>query len=232
MDIEDSSIRELLAVWPLPTLAVAVLAWAVAQRPWRVLRRESLQHAWLGTLVLLALMWSARATLGGGVVIQLMGATLAVTMFGLPLAMVSLAIANVASLLGLAYLTGHGWQQIDWIGLAPRFIWMAAVPGLVTAALQAGMRRWLPRHLFVFILGHGYFAALLAAIVAGSLRVAWLVNMGVATDIGLTAADRLTGVVIIAFGEAFLTGMLVAIFVIYRPQWVVTFRDSDYLRDD
>ncbi|MDT6962790.1 energy-coupling factor ABC transporter permease [Cupriavidus sp. SZY C1] len=230
MDIEESSIQELLATWPLPTLAVAVLAWALAQRPWRVLDREPLQHAWLGTLVLLALLWSARATLGGGVVIQLMGATLAVTMFGLPLALVSLAVANVISLLGLAYLSGLAWQDIHWVSLAPRFVWMAAVPAFVTVALQAAMRRWLPRHLFIFILGHGYFAALLAAIVAGALRVAWLAHTGFPADVGLSAAESLTGVVVIAFGEAFLSGMLVAIFVIYRPQWVVTFADEDYLR--
>lgn len=229
MDIDDSSIPDLLATWPLPTLAVAVLAWAVLQRPWRVLRREPLQHAWLGTLVFLALLWSAHATLGAGVVIQLMGATLAVTMFGLPLALVSLAIANLVSLLGLAYLSGKGWQDIAWVSLAPRFVWMAAVPALVTAGLQATMRQWLPRHLFIFILGHGYFAALLSAIVAGVLRLAWLLLGGLARDAGLTVGDRLTGVVVIAFGEAFLTGMLVAIFVIYRPQWVVTFTDADYL---
>ncbi|PLQ00154.1 hypothetical protein [Cupriavidus pauculus] len=229
MDIEESSIPELLATWPLPTLAVAVLAWAISQRPWQVLRREPIQHAWLGTLVFLALLWTARATLGGGVVIQLMGATLAVTMFGLPLALVSLAIANVISLIGLAYLAGLAWQDIHWISLAPRFIWMAAVPALVTAGLQATLRQWLPRHLFIFILGHGYFAALVATIVSGVLRLAWLMLVGQAGDAGLTVGDWLTGVVIIAFGEAFLTGMLVAIFVIYRPQWVVTFADAEYL---
>ena len=61
------------------------------------------------------------------------------------------------------------------------------------------------------------------------LRLAWLTKAGLTGDAGLTVGDTLTGVVIIAFGEAFLTGMLVAIFVIYRPQWVVTFADADYI---
>nr|WP_315596722.1 energy-coupling factor ABC transporter permease [uncultured Cupriavidus sp.] len=229
MDVDESSIRGLLDTWPLPTLAVAVLAWAVAQRPWQLLRRESLQHAWLGMLFFLTLLWSAHATIAGGVVIQLMGATLAVTMFGLPLAVVSLAIADLVSLLGLAYLSGQVWQNIDWISLAPRFVWMAAVPALVTAGLQACLRRWLPRHLFVFILGHGYFAALLATIVCGGMRLAWLLQAGQPSGAGLSAGDQMTGVVIIAFGEAFLTGMLVAILVVYRPQWVVTFSEIEYL---
>lgn len=229
MDFDRSSIQALLATWPLPTLAVAMLAWAVSQRPWQLLRRESLQHAWFGTLVFLTMLWSARAVVDGGVEIQLMGATLAVTMFGLPLAMVSLAVADVISLLGQAYLSGHTWQDIAWVSLAPRFIWMAAVPGLASAILQWLMRRWLPRHLFIFILGHGYFAALLAAIATGMLQMAWLHHAAHPAG-GLTAGDRMTGMVIIAFGEAFLTGMLVAVLVVFRPQWVVTFADSDYLK--
>ncbi|RZT42387.1 hypothetical protein [Cupriavidus agavae] len=229
MHIEKSSILEFLAVWPLPTLAVGVLLWAVMQRPWQVLQREPIQHAWLGSLVLLTLLWSARATVGHDVVIQLTGATLAVTMFGLPLALISLALANVVSLLGLAYLSGQAWPDIGWVALAPRFIWMAAVPALVTAALQAVLRRRLPRHLFVFILGHGYFAALLASMVAGGLRVAWLVQTSAPGGAGLSVADRLTGVVIMAFGDAFLTGMLVAIFVVFRPHWVLTFNGREYL---
>jgi len=229
MQIEDSSIRALLATWPLPTLSVGMLAWVVSQRPWRLLRQEPLQHAWLGSLVFLMLLWSARATVGSGIVVQLMGASLSVTMFGLPLAMLTLAIVDLVSLLGLAYLSGLDWQDIAWISLAPRFIWMAVVPGLVTAALQALMRRRLPRHPFIFILGNGYFASLVAAIVAGGLRTVWQFQMGMPHG-GLTMGDSLTGAVIIAFGEAFLTGMLVAIFVVYRPQWVVTFADAEYLK--
>ena len=95
MQIDDSSLQALLATWPLPTLSVAMLAWVVSQRPWRLLRQEPLQHAWLGGLVFLTLLWSARATVGTGVVVQLMGAPLAVTMFGLPLAMLTLAWARV-----------------------------------------------------------------------------------------------------------------------------------------
>ena len=32
------------------------------------------------------------------------------------------------------------------------------------------------------------------------------------------------------FPEAFVTGMLITIFVVYRPDWVATFDDERYLR--
>jgi len=215
--------------WGLPALTLAALAWAASRHPWPLLRRNALQNAWLGALVLLALLWTVRAVVTGGLVIQLMGATLAVTLFGLPLALVSLFIVDVISLLGLAYLGGQGWQQIEWAQIWPRFVWMGLLPALVTAVLQSAMRRWLPRHPFVFILGHGYFAAGLAAMAAGAAQALgryWFHPVGEVPHL----ADELLALIIVAFGEAFLTGILVAIFVIYKPQWVVTFRDEEYLR--
>ncbi|SOY44229.1 conserved hypothetical protein, COG3235; putative membrane protein [Cupriavidus taiwanensis] len=216
--------------WSAPLLvllSVSALLWALARRPWRLLRRDALQNAWLGAMLLVALLWTVRATLAGGMVIQLLGATLMVTLFGLPLALLSLFAADVVSLLGLEYLAGHGWSQFDWAALWVRYVWLALLPALLSAGLQAAMRRLLPRHPFIFILGHGYFTAGLAALGAGAAQAGW--RYLTVPGQSLSFADALLGAVILAFGEAFLTGMLVAVFVVYRPQWVVTFRDEDYL---
>lgn len=220
----------LASTWSDPLLvllSVSGLLWALTRRPWRLLRRDTLQNAWLGAMLLVALLWTVRATLAGGMVIQLLGATLMVTLFGLPLALLSLFAADVVSLLGLEYLAGHGWRQFDWAALWVRYVWLALLPALLSAGLQGAMRRLLPRHPFVFILGHGYFTAGLAALGAGAMQAGWryLTMPGQA----LSLADALLGAVILAFGEAFLTGMLVAVFVVYRPQWVLSFRDEDYL---
>lgn len=222
---------------PLPTppenslLAAATLValcWALYRRPWKLLKRHDLQNAWLGAMVLLALLWTLRATLVGGMVIQLLGATLMVTLFGLPLALLSLFVVDAGSLIGLEYLAGHGWSDFDWAALWPRYVWMALLPALLSAGLHAVLRRYLPRHPFVFMLGHGYFTAGLAAFGAGTAQAIW--RYWTTPKLPLSVADSLTGILILAFGEAFLTGMLVAIFVVYKPQWVVTFRDEDYLR--
>ncbi len=180
-------------------------------------------------MVLVALLWTVRATLVGGLVIQLLGATLMVTLFGLPLALVSLFVADLVSMLGLEYLAGHSWGLFDWPSLWMRYTWLALLPALISAALQGLMRRLLPRHPFVFILGHGYFCAGLAAMGAGAAETAW--RHWMAPGLPFSTADTLAAIVILAFGEAFLTGMLVTIFVVYRPQWVVTFRDEEYLRN-
>jgi len=213
----------------LVILSLAALAWALSRQPWQLLRRNALQNAWLGAMVLVALLWTLRATLVGGLVIQLLGATLMVTLFGLPLALLSLFVVDLVSLFGLEYLAGHGWALFDWTSLWVRYVWLALLPALISAGLQGVMRRVLPRHPFIFILGHGYFTAGLAAMGAGAAEAAWRYWM--APGLPFSTADTLAAIVILAFGEAFLTGMLVAIFVVYKPQWVVTFSDEEYLRD-
>nr|WP_197090394.1 energy-coupling factor ABC transporter permease [Cupriavidus basilensis] len=212
----------------LAACGLAGLAWALWRRPWHLLRRGDLQHGWLGALLFVTLLWTARVALPGGLVFQLFGATLMVTLFGLPLALLSLFVVDLVSLLGLGYLAGANWSGVDWAALWPRYVWMGLLPALLSAALQGAMRRLLPRHPFVFILGHGYFAAGLAALGAGAARAVWH-SHGARGGV-LTLPDTLTAVLILAFGEAFLTGMLVAVFVVYKPQWVVTFRDEEYLK--
>jgi len=63
----------------------------------------------------------------------------------------------------------------------------------------------------------------LATVLAAVLR-AWSEH---ATPEGGSAL--LTAAWLIAWGEAFLTGALTAIFVAFRPQWLLTYSDARYL---
>ena len=63
-----------------------------------------------------------------------------------------------------ALLAGTGWED----GLH-RLVWLGLVPGTLAMGLGAAVRRWLPHHLFIYILGRGFFVT--AAAVAGVQRV-------------------------------------------------------------
>ena len=89
------------------------------------------------------------------------------------------------------------------------------------------MQRWLPRHLFIYILGRGCFVTWAAAAGAGALALAVSVN-----PLGTSLDDLLLARFLTASGEAFLTGMLTAIFVAFRPQWLATYSDQLYLPRD
>jgi uncharacterized membrane protein len=105
-----------------------------------------------------------------------------------------------------------------------RLVWLGLVPATLALALGAGVRRWLPQHLFVYILGRGFFATAIAGSAAGLLSVALHGAPG-----GLQDGDLMLARFLAAWGDAFLAGMFIAIFVAFRPQWLATYADRLYL---
>ena len=110
------------------------------------------------------------------------------------------------------------WQALH------RLVWLGLVPATLAMALGAALRRWLPNHLFIYIMGRGFFTTWIAAATAGALALL-LVDAPGGTDTG----DLLLARFLTASGEAFLTGMLTAIFVAFRPEWLATYADRIYL---
>jgi uncharacterized membrane protein len=199
-------------------LVVAALAVALALRPWRQLRGAPIWHPWLACLVLLPWVWAAQRVMPGGVAVQLSGACLMVLMLGWPLTVLSLVpIAALGAWLG-----GIGWAEA-----LDHLAWNGIVAATLALLIGLATRRWLPHHPFVFILGRGFIVTALAMMAAGSMS-AFVFPAPQATEIG----SVLLGHWLMAWGEAFSTGMLVAIFVAFRPQWLATWSDSRYLPKD
>lgn len=98
------------------------------------------------------------------------------------------------------------------------------MPATLALAIGAALRRWLPHHLFVYILGRGFFGTFIA--VALSASVPMVLGAGPA---GSASGDLLVARVLAGFAEAFLTGMATAILVAFRPQWLATYTDRLYL---
>ena len=202
------------------SLAVVVVALAVALalRPWRQLRGAPIWHPWLACLVLLPWLWAAQRVMPGGVAVQLSGACLMVLMIGWPLTVLSLVpIAALGAWLG----------GIAWPMALDQLAWNGMVAATLALAIGLATRRWLPQHPFVFILGRGFIATALAMVLAGTLA-ALVHPEPEATDLG----SLLLGHWLMAWGEAFSTGMLVAIFVAFRPQWLASWSDERYLPKD
>lgn len=202
------------------SLAVVVIALAVslALRPWRQLRGAPIWHPWLACLVLLPWVWAAQRVMPGGVAVQLSGACLMVLMLGWPLAVLSLVpIATLGAWLG-----GIAWPQA-----LDHLAWNGIVAATLALTIGLATRRWLPNHPFVFILGRGFIVTALAMMGAGTMS-AYVTPPSESTELG----SVLLGHWLMAWGEAFSTGMLVAIFVAFKPQWLATWSDARYLPKD
>lgn len=196
-------------------LAGAALAWQA--RPFaqqlRAGGRVALRVLLAATLGLVVLRWFNTAPLQG-VMLHLLGASMATLLLGAGAACWMMAGASLAGvLMGAAW---HGW--------AMDFLATGLLPVGVTAFVSAAVRRWLPHNFFVYVMGNAFFAA--AAAMASSV----LIKSAVAALLGSrSAAAYLAAAPLLGLAEAFLTGTLMAVIVAYRPQWCRSFDDRVYL---
>jgi uncharacterized membrane protein len=205
----------LSSLWIEAVLCALACAAAATMAPWRGLARSPVQSVWLAALVLLPLLWSAKSALPGGPVLQLSGAPLLVLMLGWPLTVLTLVpVAALAAWVANA----SAPEALVWLA------WNGIVPATAALLMGLGTRRWLPRHLFVYILARGFAATALAMTAAGALEV-WRLPLPAGTD----AESLLLAHWLIGWGEAFSTGALTAIFVAFRPQWLSSYTDRRYL---
>ena len=194
----------------LPCVAVAL--WL---RPWRMLRGPLLSPA-LAALALLPWLWLLPQKMPQGLQVQLSGACLLVLMLGWPLAVLVLG--------GIA---GVVW----WVGQATpdqalaQWVWIGLVPATLALGIGALLRRWLPPNLFVYTLGRAFLGTAAAVFLSGLLLegLRWLAGEP-GRELSLVARW------LMAWGDAFLTGMFGAIFVAFVPQWLATWSDQRYLR--
>ncbi|MBP5998640.1 MAG: energy-coupling factor ABC transporter permease [Azonexus sp.] len=201
------------AVW-LPLFARSLL-----KAPWGRLRDSEQLNVWLGMIVLLTLIWSLKAGVKPGLSMHLLGATVFTLSFGPHLAFVGLSLV----LLGIT-LNGAG----GFLAYAINALLMAGVSVWLSQAMYRLVVGFLPRHFFVYIFVNGFFAAALTVIGVGMVATLLLVVAG-AYPLDYLAAEYLPYFLLLGFSEAWLSGMVMTLFVVYRPAWVGTFDDASYL---
>ena len=215
-------------MWLDACIALAALAAALALRPWRMLASRkplagethgapsALWTPLLATLVLLPWLWALPTLHAMPLQLQWSGACLVTLMLGWPLAVpVLLAVGAIAGLLS----PGLGWPEA--LGLA---VWQGVVPATLALLLGALLRRLTGTHLFVYVLGRAFLGTALCLFAAGLLSQ-WSGHVlpGVGEQLSLVARW------LMAWGDAVVTGMLCAVFVAFKPEWLATWSDRLYL---
>ncbi|MFQ2737799.1 energy-coupling factor ABC transporter permease [Aeromonas caviae] len=177
------------------------------------------QHLCLGGAIVLVPLWTLRAGLHEGLEIHFLGLTSLTLLLGWRLAL----LAPCLTLLLLAYfgvipLADIGWQALIGVALPVATSWL----------LFLGSWAWLPRHLFVYL----FVAAFLGGALNISAKViASALLMGVSGTYSwhTISADYLSIWPLLLFPEALLNGMTMTLLAVYRPHWVNTFFDREYL---
>ena len=203
---------ELLA----PLLVFTALAIALSFKPWRLLANTALISPLLAALVITPWLWALPWLHRMPIQLQLSGACLIGLALGWPLAVPVLCI--VALTTGL--IAPVPWQQQ--IDMA---LWLGIVPATLSFLLGMALRRWVWKNLFVYILGRAFLGTAICLFVSGALAQ-WsgqILTVTVEPDLAMVARWLL------AWGDAVVTGMMVAVFVAFRPQWLATWSDSLYV---
>lgn len=203
------------ALW----IAFALGAWWIARHlAWRMLADRANLNVFLGATVAVLAIWLIRTGIKPGLSFHLLGATLLTLMFRPLFALLSLALVMAA----LAMWDGQ------YKAYPANLLVTGVVPVLVSWAIYRVVDRWLPNHLFVYIFLNAFFGAGLAIAAVG------LASTGLAAALGVYRLDYLLReylpyYLLMAWSEALVTGMLVTLMVVYRPEWVATFDDRRYL---
>jgi uncharacterized membrane protein len=208
-----------LAAWTWLALGI-ILAWAARRARWEHLAACNLTRVWHGAIVAVILLWSLKARLNDGFTFHLLGMAGITLMLGLPLALISAALAVFVVAV---------MQQAPVSQVAIAWLTLGFVPIVTLDALRRAAERHLPANFFIYTFVIA-FASTAVSVLAATLAslAAW--SLVADRAFGELAAVYLPIVIQMGFGEALLTGMLLTIFVVYKPHWVATFDDARYLR--
>lgn len=217
MNLPDNILGE---VWGWAAWAVWILLFvlAVSKAPWSRLKDSESLNLWFGMIVLLTLIWSIKAGVKPGLSLHLLGATLFTLCFGWQLAFVGLSLV-------LAGITLNG--AAGYFAYATNALLLAGVSVGVSHLVCHLVDRHLPKHFFVFIFANGFFGAALTMIAVGMVSTL-LMGLAEIYDFGYLTSEYLPYFLLLGFSEAWLSGMLITLFVVYRPSWVFSFNDSFY----
>lgn len=201
------------AIW-LPCFAFSV--WAA---PWGRLKVSEQSNLWLGMIVLLTLLWSLKAGVKPGLTLHLLGANLFTLAFGPHLAFVGLCLVLLGVTLNGA--AGHFAYALNALLLAGCGVFLSHFLFRIFSS-------FLPRHFFVYVFINSFISSAIVVVLIGVVSTT-LLSVAQVYEISYLFDEYLPYFLLLAFSEAWLSGMLMTLFVIYRPQWVSSFEDSRYL---
>jgi len=206
--------------WTLNVVFLMILLLAVKTVPFKkFLENVSGQHVYFGAMVTLLLMWGIKAGVSPGLGFHHLGATLFTLMFGWPLAIIGMSIIMLASVL---------MQHNELISLGVNGCLSIVIPVMTSYAVLKLSQKYLPDNFFIYIFVAAFFGAGIA-VAASRLSSIVLLSLVDAYPDAKLIQESLMYTPLFMFPEMFVTGMLISIFVVYKPNWVSTFDDSRYI---
>lgn len=197
----------------------AVTALAVRLASWRRLFVSEQSNVFFGALVGMLVLWMLRTEVVDGLVFHLSAVTALTLMFGWSLAV----IGGVLVLSGITFAGLAGWS-----GFGPSLLLEVVLPATLTQVALVIVRSVLPRHFFVYIFVNAFIVGGVVGVV-GAYFTAVALSAGGAYTWGDLQTTVFPFFPLMFFPEAFLNGWVMTLLVVFKPHWVGSFRDEEYL---
>lgn len=205
--------------WIAAVLALLVLYQSVLKAPWKRLKQGTQLNLLLGFVVGLGLTWSLKAGVKPGLNLHMLGAMVVTLTLGTRLAIIALALT-----LGVITING----SVEWQAWPINFILMGVLPVMIAHGIHRFVVRFLPAHFFVFIFVVGFAGSALTIMSQGMITTVAMALSG-AYPTAFLINEYLPYFLLLGFAEGWLSGALITVMVVYRPEWVVAFDDRRYL---
>ncbi|TCJ13428.1 hypothetical protein EZJ19_10280 [Parasulfuritortus cantonensis] len=204
-----------VALWLL-LAGLFVVMWR--QAAWRVLKAPGNLNVLLGATVALLGLWLIKAGVRPGLNIHLLGATALTLMFRPWFAILAMALV-------IAGLTVHNGQYAAY---PANVLMMGVLPVSISWAIYRLVDRKLPNHVFIYIFLNCFFGAGITIALVGIASTLMAGALGI-YSFNYLLENYLPFYLLMAWAEAFATGMVMTLLVVYKPEWVATFDDHRYL---
>ena len=206
-------------LWCFGALYIWLLSRALRWADWGRLRDRDQLNVFLGAVVCVLMLWTLRTEVQPGFSWHLSGMVALTLMFGWSLAI----IAGSLALLGTTIVSLN-----DWSGLMPSALAFIVLPATLTQAILGLARAYLPKHYFVYVFINAFLAGGLVAVLV-AFTATGLMLAADAYSLQRLIDGYLLFLPLMFFPEAVLNGWLISIMVGFKPHWVGSFRDEEYL---
>ena len=203
---------------PLWLVTLLVLAQLARHTRWDLLANRQNLNIFLGACVVTLGLWLIKTGIKPGLNFHMLGATVLTLMFRPWFALFALALI-------IGAITA---QSGEFNAFPANYLIMAVTPVSLSWAIFRQVDGKLPNHLFIYIFVNAFFTPALAIIAVGLVSTAFF-TLAEAYPFGYLLEEYLPFYLLMGWAEAFATGMIVTLMVVYKPEWVATFDDQRYL---
>lgn len=182
-------------------------------------QEKTYQHIVFSSCIFLFILWGLRAGIKEGLDVHFLAMTVLTLTHGWRIA----ALISTIPIIALAL-----FGFVSTADLGTYALINTVFPALLSYGVFCLSFHYLPRNLFVFIFVAGFFNGALNIAVQLLLTSGWLYFTDVHTWQSIVD-NYLIFLPLLLFPEGLLNGMAITLLTIFRPEWIRTFSDRQYL---